>query len=333
MELDRRILVAEDDADCRRLLTLQLENAGFCVIPCENGRQALEAIKTGFTGLILADWRMPEMDGLELCGAVREMKEQQLVFGLHFILLSANSDLPSIVRGLEAGADDYLTKPYDLPELIARLHCGQRILELQWQLMQRQMELRDAALDISKLNRRLERLANTDTLTGIANRRSFLDQLDRFWALAVRHDRPLTCLAVDVDHFKRVNDGHGHSAGDVALAAIANCAANLVRRSDLLGRMGGEEFSIACPDTNLEGAMQLAERLRVAVEQLQTRCDGVHIPLTVSVGVAARAAAHVEAVELLNDADDALYAAKNAGRNCIRAASDDAKSKLDPFAS
>lgn len=311
------VVVAEDDPAARRLLVRQLQKAGYNVAACENGRDAVEQIQRASPCVVIADWMMPEMDGLELCRSVRSLQKLGVMGFVYFILLTAHSEKEQIVAGLEAGADDYLTKPYHVRELLARLHAGQRIVSLQQELLARQIELHRVNAEMAKLNQRLEELANTDVLTQLANRRHLLEQLESLWATAERHQRPLAVIMFDVDRFKRVNDTYGHAAGDEVLRMVARLARRGLRRGDRVGRIGGEEFCIVCSETDVEGAAVLAERIRSTVEQTPVRTDEQTIRVTISLGVAERSERHECEEHLIADADAALYRAKENGRNQV----------------
>lgn len=312
-----KLIIAEDESASRALLARHLSNAGYQVIACENGRQALEAIRGEGSCIVVADWMMPEMDGIELCRAVRELCEMQALSFVYFILLTAHAEKQQIVAGLEAGADDYLTKPYHKQELLARLRAGERIYSLQMELIQRQIELHKVNGEFAKLNMRLEELANTDTLTGLANRRQFFDRFEESWALAQRQDQPLGCIMFDIDKFKLINDTHGHPAGDVVLKQVADAARKCLRRYDVLGRIGGEEFCVICPDTSVENTALVAERIRISIAQLDVNFEGREIPVTISLGVAGRSATLDDPQELTKAADELLYRAKSGGRNQV----------------
>ena len=311
------IVIAEDESSSRALLTRQLTNAGYQVTACENGRDALDAIRKEVSCIVVADWMMPVMDGVELCRAVRELSEMQVLSFVYFILLTAHSEKQQIVAGLEAGADDYLTKPYHKQELLARLRAGERIYALQTELIQRQIELHKVNSEFAKLNMRLEDLANTDTLTGLANRRYFFDRFEETWALAQRNNQPLGCIMFDIDKFKVINDTHGHAAGDAVLQRVAETARNCLRRYDVLGRIGGEEFCVICPDTRIDNVARVAERIRVAVAELAIEYGQRSIPVTISLGVAGRSDVHASPHDLTKAADDLLYRAKTGGRNQV----------------
>lgn len=311
------IVIAEDDASARALLARRLEQAGYHVIACENGRRALAEIQRIGSCLVVTDWMMPEMDGLELVRAARRLSGPEGICFVYIILLTAHAAKDQIVAGLDAGADDYLTKPYHTQELLARLRGGARIIGLQRELIARQYELHKVNAEMTSLNRRLERLASTDELTGIANRRHLLEQFARAWSLAQRHDAPLTCVLFDIDHFKPVNDTHGHAVGDRVLTDVATVCRGLLRQHDVLGRIGGEEFCVLCPATDIHGAAQVAERIRRAIAAHVTRTAAAAVHVTVSLGAAARGARHHSFEALMADADAMLYCAKRGGRNQV----------------
>jgi diguanylate cyclase (GGDEF)-like protein len=312
-----RIVLAVNDHQSRGLLVRQLSDAGYDVIACENGRQALAAAATEFSCIVLADWMMPEMDGLELCRTVRELGETQTSCFIYFILLTSQSDKDGIVAGLEAGADDYLARPYHPRELLARLRAGERLCVLQRELLRRQVEFHRANAELAALNSKLEKLANTDALTALANRRCLFDRLGEAWSLAERNDRALSCIMFDLDAFKSVNDTYGHAAGDRVLQIIAQAARDCVRRYDVIARVGGEEFCILCPELQLDGAVSLAERLRQTIAATRCPVDGATLAVTASFGVATRSPHHSNPDALIVSADRMLYRAKEAGRNQV----------------
>lgn len=316
-QLRHRVIIAEDEPAMRALLARQLERAGYEVAACSNGREALEAIRRAGSGIIIADWMMPEMDGLELCRAVKVLRQAGTLGITYFILLTAHADKSDIVQGLEAGADDYLTKPYHQQELLARLRAGERNFELQDQLVQRQLELQEVNAEMAVLNARLEKAANTDALTGLASRRQVFERFADIWALSDRHDRPVACVMFDIDHFKSVNDTYGHAAGDTILKVVASIIAGHARRYDICGRVGGEEFIIVCPETTLGGAAALADRIRQAIANRPVATHGVSATVTVSAGVAVRHNGQSCPEDLIAQADGALYRAKHTGRNQV----------------
>ena len=310
-----RIIVVEDEPATRKLLAMQLERAGYEVAAFGDGRAALEPVTAMGTGIVLADWSMPEMDGIELCRAVRGLEEMGALSNIYFILLTAHDSKEQTIEGLEAGANDYLTKPYHQGELLARLQVGERMLRLQAELIQRNIEYQKANAQLAILTRKLEELANTDVLTGLANRRALFDRFEEIWELASRNGHAVSGIMFDIDRFKSINDTYGHDAGDQVLREVAEIARRSVRRPDLCGRIGGEEFVILCPATHLDGAAILAERVRTSVAEHVVVCNDVTISTSISCGVAERLFQMERPDELLKLADAMLYAAKEHGRN------------------
>lgn len=309
------IIVVDDDALTRKLLIRQLENAGYRVDAYGDGRAALQPICTMNSGIVIADWSMPEMDGLELCKALRELHEMQALGNVYFILLTAHSTKDKVIEGLAAGANDYLTKPYHQGELLARVQVGERMLRLQEELLSRNIEVQKVNAQMALLANRLEQLANTDPLTKLPNRRCVFEHLDEAWRVSERDGLPLSCIMIDIDRFKRVNDSFGHAAGDHVLIAVANAVRKHARRPELCGRFGGEEFLIVLPATPLADAVSVAEQARTSIAQQQVQIEERRIEVTVSVGVAERSLENATPDAMLSNADAMLYAAKENGRN------------------
>ncbi len=297
------IVLAEDEPASRMLLARHLSKAGYEVTACENGRIALDAIQQRGSCIVVADWMMPEMDGLELCRTVRGLCETDALGFVYYILLTAHSEKEQIVAGLEAGADDYLTKPYHKQELLARLRAGERIFMLQ--------------ADLRAANRQLEQLANTDMLTGLANRRHLFERFAEMWSMGERKGRPLGCVMLDIDKFKSVNDTYGHAAGDYVLKNVARTCRDNLRPYDILGRFGGEEFCIISPENDAAGTAALADRIRRAVAESHFEFEGQTIPVTISLGVGEREDRHAGPDDLIAVADAMLYQAKENGRNQV----------------
>lgn len=316
-EQKNRLLVVEDDPDAQTLLKRRLQRAGYEVVTCTNGREAIDVLGQSGADIIITDWFMPEMNGIDLCHAVHELHGTGALGAVYLIVVTAHTDKSRVLEAFEAGADDFLSKPYDLQELLARIRVGQRVLRLQAELMERQLQLTKSAAQLAVLNQELEKQANTDALTGLPNRRHVLERFRDAWALAQRGGRPLSCIMTDIDHFKQVNDTHGHNAGDDVLRNIALRIAQLMRRSDICGRFGGEEFLIICPDGPADGAATLAERIRANIAQQPIDAAGTPITVTLSSGAAAMRADHETPEALIAEADQMLYAAKDNGRNQV----------------
>ena len=296
-----KILVADDDPITRRLVQACIAQTGYEAVVAVDGLEALSRMEERDSPrLAVLDWMMPHLDGLKVCEAVRKRESDAYVY---IILLTANEKSEQIVRGFEAGADDYLTKPFDVEELKARIRAGRRIVELQDQLV--------AARDSLHVQ------ATHDALTGLWNRRAILDVLQNELARSKRRATFPSIIMADLDHFKRINDGYGHPAGDIVLCEAAHRMAQSVRVYDSIGRYGGEEFLVVAAECGQNEAVRVADRLREAV------CDkpvilGAHssVPVTVSLGVAT-GDADTDVESLLSHADQALYDAKRAGRNIV----------------
>jgi two-component system, cell cycle response regulator len=293
-----RIVIAEDDPISRRLLEATLTRWGHEVIVTINGSQAVHALlKPDGARLGVIDWMMPNMDGLEVCRRLRE----RVAPYVYLILLTAKDRREDLVQGLEAGADDFLVKPFDMYELQARLRAGQRIVELQESLIEAQSALREAA--------------TRDPLTGLWNRAAILDRLHREIDRASREGSRTAVVLVDLDHFKRINDSYGHPAGDTVLLTAAERLRVCLRTYDEVGRWGCEEFLIVLPNCGTEEAAGVAERTRRAVAERPHNLGGVRHEVTASFGVAS--ATSGDAAELVRRADTALYRAKDGGRNRV----------------
>jgi diguanylate cyclase (GGDEF)-like protein len=297
------ILLAEDDPVTRMLMTRFLKKAGYEVDAVANGSAALDAMTTRYYPILVTDWEMPEMDGVALCKAVRNLQLDGYVYAL---LLTARDSKEHIIAGLEAGADDYLVKPVHEAELIARLNAGRRILNLEHSLR--------------VANQRNRILSITDALTGAYNRRYLMEQLPRELERCRRYAYPLSVLMCDIDHFKQINDVRGHAAGDEVLQQFAARAQKSIRsNSDWVSRYGGEEFLIVLPETPHEGAMAVAEKIRTLIASTPFATRAGDSMVTASFGVASTGptgpdiALKVDA--LIRIADECLYRSKQGGRN------------------
>ncbi len=295
-----KILVADDDPISRRLLDVCLREAGYEVTVAVDGAEALRMIEQPDSPrLLVLDRVMPQMDGVEVCRAIRRGGPEPYVY---IILLTGQSEQEEIVEGFEAGADDYITKPFDIQELKARVRTGARIVERQEQLISAREQLRVEGM--------------YDTLTGLMNRAAFFDTFKKDVARAERQKTPLTLIMADLDHFKDTNDRYGHLAGDAVLAEAARRLRAGLRVSDGIGRYGGEEFVIVAPGCNAAAAAALAERFRLSICTQPVDVASDSIAVTMSFGVATTADM-TKSSQLLRAADEALYRAKNGGRNAI----------------
>ncbi|MEO7103449.1 MAG: diguanylate cyclase [Gemmatimonadaceae bacterium] len=309
-EAPKRILVVDDNADNIQLLRARLEARGYIVEEAPDGEVALERVFTNPPpDLILLDVMMPKIDGFEV---VRRIKSDETLPFIPVIMQTALDSTESMVQGLDAGADDYVSKPVNFRELDARVKSLLRIKGLQSALAQREREL-------SVANAQLRIMSSTDVLTGVANRRSLEERLHEMWEHSIRLHEPLSVVMCDIDHFKRVNDDFGHQAGDAVLQQFAKLLQAEAREIDRVGRYGGEEFVLLLPGTVLDAAVTFAERIRESVERAEFRYgDGQTLQKTMSCGVAAWPHPLVNDPEaLIKAADDALYAAKETGRNRV----------------
>lgn len=309
-----KALVIEDTVTSATLVCHQLSKMGLTPIHAVDGASGIDAFKREKPDLVLLDIIMPGMDGFEVARRLRQLEQSGEWTPILF--LTARSKEEDLKHGIEVGGDDYLLKPVSDIVLEAKVRAMQRIAQMRYSLLVLTRKLDEA-------NRELTRLSGVDGLTGIPNRRRFDETLAREWKRAARSGGLVSILAVDVDFFKQFNDGYGHQVGDECLKTVAHTlAANLQRPTDLVARYGGEEFFVVLPETGLEGAVSVAEKLRRAVEALGIthRHSAVAPWVTISIGAACRSARPGMAdgiPDLLAAADDALYSAKRLGRNRV----------------
>jgi len=282
-----------------------LGKAGYTFVTVENGREALKLCDKEFFPIVLTDWVMPEMDGLELCRAIRKRGYPWYVY---IIIVTGRDSREDIVTGLKSGADDYLTKPFDGSELIARLNTGRRVVELESALR--------------KANEEIRFLSITDPLTGSYNRGYLDERLPKEIKRAKRFHHPLSIILCDIDHFKRVNDTFGHGAGDLVLKEFVRRITESIRTGvDCMVRYGGEEFIIVLPETDINGACRLAERLINRFSQRAMKVQGEDIRITASFGVSGFGPGDTDvkiaAEDIIRKADKLLYQAKLEGRNRV----------------
>jgi two-component system, cell cycle response regulator len=308
-----RILVVDDLPDNVEILRARLTSRGYAVITASNGEEALTSVRSEPPHLVLCDVMMPGIDGFEVS---RRIKQDESLPYIPIILVTALGETDNIVQGLNTGADDYITKPYQFPELEARMRAMLRIKRLQDELDQKNRELEDA-------NKRLKKLSITDGLTGLYNHRHVHQLLHDEFERSSRTGEPVAVAMIDLDRFKRINDTYGHPTGDVVLYETAKILGETAREIDMVGRYGGEEFIVILPNTGEEEAEHFAERVRQAVEAYVFRDEVNEIRMTTSAGVAALPAPDVDSPEtLLKRADEALYEAKESGRNRVVRASE-----------
>jgi two-component system, cell cycle response regulator len=295
-----RILIAEDDPISRRMLEAFLQKWGYQVMTAVDGLDAVRILESvEAPALAILDWMMPGLEGPQVCQRVRAHPDRPYVY---ILLLTARSQKDDLLRGLESGADDYLTKPFDAQELRARLRVGQRILDLQTGLI--------AAREVSSF------LAAHDELTGLANRRVVLDEITKEHSRHLRDRGNFAIVLIDLDHFKSINDTRGHPTGDAVLKEVSRRMASCVRPYDTVGRYGGEEFIVVARSCERSGAIALAERILNSLRSAPIETDQGPLSVTASCGIATSSAAKpLSPQELIHLADEALYRAKNLGRD------------------
>jgi two-component system cell cycle response regulator len=297
-----RVAIVDDDAAIRRLVHLYLSRAGYEVTEFATGKQARAALVRLVWDLAILDRRLPDMDGVVLC---HQLKGNAELRNRYIIMLTGEDEAEDKILGFELGADDYITKPFQPAELLARIRAAKRIIDLQKELMES--------------NRRLELLSITDGLTKLHNHRHFQDELARAFEESQRYHRPLSLVIADLDFFKKVNDTYGHAVGDEVLKAVSAIFQQSIRSTDLAARYGGEEFALMLPETELQDAIAFAEKLRSLVASSPIETQAGPIQLTISLGVASVPHSLIHsAKELIITADKALYRAKKNGRNQVQ---------------
>ena len=311
-----RVLVVEDEAAMRALTAKLLRNAGHEVFEAVNGRMGFEMALELRPQIMVVDWMMPEMDGVEMTRALRQTRIGR---GIYILLLTSFEDDERLVEAFTGGVDDFVAKPVNPRVLAARLHGGLRVVQLQQEIERDREGMRRFAAELSVTNRRLREAALTDSLTQLPNRRFATDHFQQEWAAAGRNGRPLACLVIDIDDFKTINDSHGHDVGDRVLQGVVAALKKGLRTQDTLARMGGDEFMLICPDTGLEAGMQCGERLRrlVAESRIDTGVVDIRGNISISVGVAVRSREMATPDALIKRADQGVYLAKQGGRNRV----------------
>lgn len=300
-----KVLIAEDDPISRLLLEKSLLGWGYDVVVTRDGNEAWQALQAKDAPLLaILDWKMPGMDGVEVCRKARQVALEPYSY---LILLTGNCQDEHLVAGMEAGADDYITKPFKTNELRVRLRAGRRIIELQNELI--------AAREIHKVK------STQDSLTGLLNHEKIMQVLDEELARADRDGNSVAVIMADLDHFKSINDTYGHMAGDTVLRSTAAKLLSIKRPYDSIGRFGGEEFLVILPNCCRNAALAFAERLRSSIANEEVDSPEWAIPVTMSVGVAMSSKeCRWDVNSLVKAADAALYKAKEHGRNRVEVA-------------
>jgi diguanylate cyclase (GGDEF)-like protein len=288
------VLVIEDHPDQRDLLAIVLQREGYKVVTAANGLEALEKLETEKVQIALSDIMMPKMDGFEL---IKRIRSDSALKSIYLILITARIQEGDRVRGLDLGADDYITKPFSFSELLARIRVGSRVVQYQ---------------------QHLEYQTQVDSLTGLFNRRAFEKKIQEEFERSKRYHNPLSLLILDIDNFKRINDTYGHHGGDAALVKISETFREKTRQSDFPSRYGGEEFVLILPETDQDSALQVGSKIHEAIRSCAFGTTARPFALTVSIGVSSTSVTfYSEWRQLLDDADRALYLAKNSGKDRI----------------
>jgi diguanylate cyclase (GGDEF)-like protein len=296
-----KVLIADDSATSRAMLRTALSRWGYDVVLAEHGAQAWEILaQPNPPTMAILDWVMPHMTGPEVCRRVRETRREPYTY---ILLLTSKNTKGETVEGLEAGADDYIVKPFDQHELQVRLRVGKRIVDLQMDLLQAREELRDRA--------------NKDLLTMLPNRPAIVTALEQELSRCHRDNRTVGIILLDIDHFKKINDSYGHFAGDAVLREAAARLRGNMRTYDQVGRYGGEEFLVVLPNCDLEQATNQAERMRQRLHATTMMVDGVEMRVSASFGVTVSDGSERTPDAFVRIADEALYRAKANGRNCV----------------
>lgn len=296
-----KILIVEDEPIYRRMVKRYLLEVGYDIVEAEDGQTAWELFQQEPFHLVITDWMMPGLNGPQL---VQNIRSSEQINYTYIIMLTAMNDKDNVVLGLESGVDEYLTKPFNSKELIARVASGMRILRLEEQLMQ--------------ARKQMEALAMHDSLTGLLNRRAIEEYAEAEFSMAGRKERALSVILLDIDHFKSINDRFGHKFGDHALQEVAKTLTKDLRNYDRIGRWGGEEFILILPDTQLVDAATVAERVRIQMAELQISLEnGETFSVNISLGAACTTGKFPSLTKLIDAADQALYQAKQTGRNRV----------------
>lgn len=318
--------MVDDDEASRRLVAGYLQRAGYEVLTASNGTEAMELLLSEGPPIVVTDWVMPGMDGVTLCRQIRA--HEGIPFTFIILMSTQERNEEHVIKALDAGADDFVSKPVHERELLARLRSGERFLMLQQDLDRRNREVHRSNAEMAvayeqlgQLNEKLKKIATTDELTGLTNRRAALEMLEENWAAAKRHGWPLSVISFDIDYFKSFNDAYGHAIGDHVLREVADIARRNARREEKCCRIGGEEFLILCPNSTEEMATVGAERIRRAIGGQVIEHEGFKLSVTISLGVAQTLPHMAGSDALLHAADTALFAAKDAGRNQVCRAS------------
>ena len=296
-----KLLIAEDDLVSRKILEKHARTWEFEVHTADDGKKAWNIFQKEHIQIAILDWMMPLISGIKLCRRIRQEKREEYVY---IILLTSRNNQNDVITGLTAGADDYIKKPFNIPELKSRLKIGSRIIKLQQQLLESKRKIQDIAIH--------------DGLTTLFNRAEIVRILDSEFEQARREKKPLGVIMLDVDHFKRINDHFGHQTGDEVLTKIALRLKKNIRPYDKIGRYGGEEFLVVLPNCGLVEASQIAERIRRSIFGKKIKTGDRFLDVSVSLGCTSLGNPQISSPkELVNISDQAMYEAKKEGRNRV----------------
>ncbi len=312
---DRLVLIADDDRGIVERVRTGLSEQGYRFLEVGDGAQVLTALREHHPDLLLMDVEMPGLGGVEVCRIVKANPS----FGFIPVILMTAARRGAKVEGLELGADDYLLKPFDMMELSARVKSMLRLKALQDDLLEKNRELDSMNKALEDQRQQLETLSRIDGLTGLLNRRHFDERLEAEFSRSTRYHAPLSCLLLDIDHFKNVNDTFGHPFGDHVIQQVSDVTRHVLRDVDVLARYGGEELVALLPETSFDEAMRAAERVRVGIAELSLKTTGnAGVKCTASIGVSTYPSHGIDSAHaLIRLADQGLYQAKQSGRNRV----------------
>jgi two-component system, cell cycle response regulator len=311
---NEQILIVDDDSTTLEFLNKHLQSAGHKTLLAKNGLQAIDMLYEHRPTIVVCDWMMPKMDGLKFCQTIKSLQEDYFIY---FIMLTVKSGKNEILEAFGEGIDDFLSKPFDPGELLARINVGIRMASLYNELSEKTKKTNKLNADLSNLNAKLKKTSITDALTGLFNRRQSMVKLKEMWNMAERYERIFSCAMIDVDHFKNVNDTYGHLVGDDVLRQVASILSESTRETDHVFRVGGEEFMILFPYTLANEAETYLERCRELVSSRSFLSPEQELSLTISIGVADYSEDMADPDELLRLVDKSLYVAKSQGRNRV----------------
>ncbi len=314
-----QVLAVDDDSASLSLVEESLRRRGYEVRLATDGEAALSAVIAAPPQIVVCDWQMPGMNGLDLCRALRQLDGGAEIY---FVLVTGHDAQATIVEAFDAGVDDYIQKPFDPQVLLARIKGGRRVIELQRQFECDQRTIHRQVSELQLLTRRLRSAALTDTLTGLPNRRFAMRRLQQAWESSSRTGQPLSIVMVDIDEFKRINDVYGHAAGDIALRQTSEVLRSVLSAEEDVCRLSGDELLVICPGSDTAATARVAERLRKAVGEQTFSWGEASCRITLSLGVASRFPWMESSDAFLEAADEAVYAAKKGGRNRVSCASE-----------